>query len=74
MRSAIVIARRPCASTNATRCRSVIVVTSSDAESDIVRSYTAGASCYVTKPLDLATFQTVVRAIEAFWFTVAKLP
>ena len=52
----------------------VIVLTSSDAESDISRSYAAGASCYVTKPVDLASFQSCVRAIEAFWFTVAKLP
>jgi CheY-like chemotaxis protein len=52
----------------------VVVLTSSDAENDIIGSYAIGASCYVTKPVDLATFQSVVRAIDAFWFTVAKLP
>jgi CheY-like chemotaxis protein len=52
----------------------VIVLTSSDAESDIARSYAVGASCYVTKPGDLASFQSAVRAIDEFWFTVAKLP
>jgi chemotaxis family two-component system response regulator Rcp1 len=52
----------------------VIVLTSSDAEKDIARSYAVGASCYVTKPGDLATFQAVVRAIDEFWFSVAKLP
>jgi CheY-like chemotaxis protein len=52
----------------------VVVLTSSDAEADIVGAYEAGASCYVTKPVDLATFQAVVRAVETFWLTVAKLP
>jgi CheY-like chemotaxis protein len=52
----------------------VVVLTSSDAERDIVGCYEAGASCYVTKPVDLATFQAVVRAIEAFWLHVATLP
>jgi CheY-like chemotaxis protein len=52
----------------------VVVLTSSDAQNDILGSYAIGASCYVTKPVDLATFQSVVRAIDAFWFTVAKLP
>lgn len=52
----------------------VVVLTSSDAERDIVASYEAGASCYVTKPGDLATFQAVVRAIDSFWLGVAKLP
>jgi DNA-binding response OmpR family regulator len=52
----------------------VIVLTSSDAESDIVGSYASGASCYITKPVDLETFQAVIKAIEAFWLTIAKLP
>jgi CheY-like chemotaxis protein len=52
----------------------VVVLTSSDAANDITRSYVIGASCYVTKPVDLAAFQLVVRAIDAFWFSVAKLP
>ncbi len=52
----------------------VVVLTSSDAESDIARSYDLGANCYVTKPLDLKAFQAIVKAIEQFWFTIAKLP
>lgn len=52
----------------------VVVLTSSDAESDIARSYDLGANCYVTKPLDLKAFQTIVKSIEQFWFTIAKLP
>jgi CheY-like chemotaxis protein len=52
----------------------VVVLTSSDAPNDILGAYALGVSCYVTKPVDLATFQAVVGAIHAFWFTVAKLP
>lgn len=52
----------------------VVVLSSSDATSDIVDSYALGANCYVTKPADLASFQAVVRSIGGFWFTVAKLP
>jgi CheY-like chemotaxis protein len=52
----------------------VVVLTSSDAERDIVQSYRLGASCYLTKPLDFTAFRNIVRAIEGFWFTVVKLP
>ena len=52
----------------------VVVLTSSDAERDIVESYRLGANCYVTKPVDLAAFQSIVRTVEGFWFTVVKLP
>jgi CheY-like chemotaxis protein len=52
----------------------VVVLTSSDAEQDIVKSYQLGASCYVTKPVGLEAFQAIVRAIEKFWFTVVRLP
>ena len=52
----------------------VVVLTSSDAERDIVQSYRLGASCYLTKPLDFSAFRDIVRAIEGFWFTVVKLP
>lgn len=52
----------------------VVVLTSSDAERDIVESYAAGANCYVTKPIDLLSFQNAVRSIGGFWFTVVKLP
>jgi CheY-like chemotaxis protein len=52
----------------------VVVLTSSDAEQDIVKSYELGAACYVTKPLGLDSFQTVVRSIEEFWFRTVQLP
>ena len=52
----------------------VVVLTSSQAEQDIVRAYELHANCYVTKPVDLDQFVTIVRSIEQFWFTVVKLP
>ena len=52
----------------------VVVLTSSQAEQDIVRAYDLHANCYVTKPVDLDQFITIVRSIEQFWFSVVKLP
>jgi two-component system, chemotaxis family, response regulator Rcp1 len=52
----------------------VVVLTTSDAEQDIVKSYELHANCYITKPVDLEKFITVVSAIEDFWLTVVKLP
>src|SRR5690349_22394656 len=52
----------------------VVILTSSQAEQDIVRAYDLHANCYVTKPVDLDQFITIVRSIEQFWFTVVKLP
>ena len=52
----------------------VVMLTSSDSERDITQSYELGANYYVSKPLDLAAFQSIMRSIEGFWFTVAKLP
>ena len=52
----------------------VVVLTSSDADRDVVMSYKLGASCYVTKPVGLEAFQAIVKSIESFWFTVVKLP
>jgi chemotaxis family two-component system response regulator Rcp1 len=52
----------------------VVVLTSSNAEKDIVQSYDLGANCYVIKPVDLKAFQSIVRQVENFWFTVVKLP
>lgn len=52
----------------------VVVLTSSEAEIDVVKSYDLGANCYITKPLDLKAFQYIVRAVNDFWFTIAKLP
>ena len=52
----------------------VVVLTTSKAEEDILRSYKLHANCYITKPVDFQQFSSVVRAIESFWFTVVKLP
>jgi CheY-like chemotaxis protein len=52
----------------------VVILTTSSAEQDILRSYDLHANCYVTKPVDLEQFVTVVRSIEDFWFSIVKLP
>lgn len=52
----------------------VVVLTTSKADEDIVRSYQLSANCYVTKPVDLEQFITVVRSIEDFWLTIVTLP
>ena len=52
----------------------VVILTSSAAEQDIIKSYNLHANCYVTKPVDLDQFIHVVKSIEHFWLTVVKLP
>jgi chemotaxis family two-component system response regulator Rcp1 len=52
----------------------VVVLSSSEAENDIAKSYDLHANCYVTKPIDFTQFVTVVQAIEQFWFSIVKLP
>lgn len=52
----------------------VVVLTSSSAETDIVKSYELGANCYVGKPLDFSSFQDIIASLENFWFTVVRLP
>jgi CheY-like chemotaxis protein len=52
----------------------VVVLTTSQAEEDIARSYDLHANCYINKPVDLDQFMTVVKAIEDFWLTVVRLP
>jgi CheY-like chemotaxis protein len=52
----------------------VVVLTTSDDEHDILRSYDLHANCYITKPLDLRHFATIVKTIENFWFQIVKLP
>lgn len=52
----------------------VVVLTSSDADRDIVESYRLGANCYVTKPVDLEAFQKIVGQTGNFWFTIVRLP
>jgi len=52
----------------------VVVLTTSRAEQDILRSYELQANCYITKPVDLEKFMTVVKSIEDFWLTIVRLP
>jgi CheY-like chemotaxis protein len=52
----------------------VVILTVSNDEADILRSYNLHANCYITKPIDLAQFLNVVRSIEDFWLTIVKLP
>ena len=52
----------------------VVVLTTSDSNTDIIKSYMSGANCYITKPVGLEEFKIVVNAIEGFWFTIVKLP
>ena len=52
----------------------VVVLTTSRAEQDVLRSYELQANCFISKPVDLEQFMTVVRSIEDFWLTVVKLP
>lgn len=52
----------------------VVVLTTSEAEEDVLRAYRLAANCYVTKPVDLHQFNRIVQAIENFWFTIVTLP
>ena len=52
----------------------VVVVTTSDEDEDIARSYELQANAYITKPIGLDQLGRVVRAIESFWFEVVRLP
>jgi len=52
----------------------VVVLTTSSAEVDILQSYELHANCYITKPVDLEQFITVVKSIDDFWLTVVRLP
>ena len=52
----------------------VVILTTSQADQDILRSYDHHANAYVTKPVDLEQFISVVKAIEGFWLEIVKLP
>jgi CheY-like chemotaxis protein len=51
-----------------------VVLTTSEAEQDIINAYALHANCYITKPVDLDQFIRVVNTIEDFWLTIVKLP
>jgi len=52
----------------------VVILTTSTAEKDIVKSYDLHANCYINKPVDFDQFTSVVKSIEDFWFSIVKLP
>lgn len=52
----------------------VVILTTSQAEQDILKTYDLGANCYINKPVDLDQFTHVVKVVEDFWFTIVTLP
>jgi len=52
----------------------VVILTTSSAEEDVLKTYNLHANCYITKPIDLDQFMKVVKSIEDFWITIVKLP
>ncbi len=52
----------------------IVIMTISQAEEDILKSYNLHANCYITKPIDLNQFIKVVKSIEDFWFSIVMLP
>jgi len=52
----------------------IVVLTTSQADEDVVKAYDLHVNCYITKPIDLPQFLNVVKAIEDFWLTIVKLP
>ena len=52
----------------------VIVLTTSEAEQDILNMYAHHANCYITKPVDFNQFINVIKSIEEFWLSIVKLP
>jgi CheY-like chemotaxis protein len=58
----------------ALRAIPVVILTTSQAEEDVLRAYNLNANCYVTKPVDFDQFMRIVRTIEDFWLNVVTLP
>ncbi|MGD0449475.1 MAG: response regulator [Candidatus Bathyarchaeia archaeon] len=52
----------------------VIILTTSKADEDIIKTYNLHANAYITKPVDLNRFVEIIHALEEFWFTIVKLP
>jgi chemotaxis family two-component system response regulator Rcp1 len=52
----------------------VVVLTTCEADSDILSTYGSHANCYITKPVDMERFIDIVKLLEEFWFTIVKLP
>jgi len=52
----------------------IVVLSTSKAEEDVLRSYNLHANCFITKPVDFNTFAEVVRSVREFWFSIVTLP
>jgi len=52
----------------------VVILTTSQAEEDVVRAYNLNANCYITKPVDFEQFVKIIKSIDEFWLTVVTLP
>jgi chemotaxis family two-component system response regulator Rcp1 len=52
----------------------VVILTTSEADADIIATYGLHANCYITKPVDMDQFIKIVKLLEEFWFTIVKLP
>lgn len=56
------------------KCIPVVILTTSNAEEDLMETYKLDANCYITKPVDLDEFIKVVKSIQNFWLEIVKLP
>ena len=52
----------------------VVILTTSEAEEDIIRAYNLHANCYIRKPVSFSEFTEVIKSIEDFWFRIVRLP
>jgi CheY-like chemotaxis protein len=52
----------------------VVILSSSQAEQDVIRSYEHNANCYITKPLDLEHYMQVIGSVQQYWLAMASLP
>lgn len=52
----------------------IVILTTSSNKSDVIQTYKHHANCFITKPVDFEQFMDVIRSIENFWLTVARLP
>jgi CheY-like chemotaxis protein len=56
------------------RCIPVVVLTTSKAEEDVVRTYDLGVSGYITKPVDMSSLVEIMKVLGAYWFEIVELP
>lgn len=52
----------------------VVIMTSSDSEEEVIKSYKLHANCYIRKPIEISELEKIVAVIETFWFTIVTLP